>query len=760
MKKIWIGKYQSDMDYTHNLFYGSISYYGNNNNNNICIYQIYGRSYNKQKFLDYILDYIKETLGQYEYIFYNQCYALEIINRFPEAASYIYNINDSNLINWISNKTFVRIWIQNAVLVPPFCVLTGAECNVQILQQKFPGFTSFIIQDNYSSGGSGTYLLTSTSQYNINSILTKEDIYLVSPYLFPSYSINVHILVGDKDCTVFPPSIQIIFPDNFKMIFRGSDFIEAQNIPSILTKEIFEKSKIIGLKLAHTGYRGICGVDFLIYSSKLYFIEINPRFQGSSLLINKALYDTNLPSLYELNAILFKNQSFGNLKEKLESLLVPYSYYKVKKGKPSQWDYVSMIESGKYIYKYYLDGYKKTDSYSSGYLIKFLLKKNIVSISPNNDITIYQNLLCEYPLVVPPKTIYDWSLLKVALLIQGLRINRKAYMYIKQEGGIKEGTFDAIDLYFSNEFIINCPLKIPFVEFSPFELVYHEDLSLLYCDKFVSKVSLDINECIPNVLTHSGIPYSKIVQRNNDRIRIRHNSVCIYKELGNGCKFCHSKNINKYYFDLDDIKEAIPYFLNNFKINQILIGGASNSREDEGEIIKNILKIIRDLTDKPVYIMSIPPAKLEDIQIYKGLGASEIAFNIEIFDQTIATKIMPGKGTILRSEYLIFLKEAVKCFGSNGQVRSMMIIGLESIDSFKTGIEELCKLGVSPMISPFRPIENTQMQSYVPLTLNQCKKYFEEALSICNRYQIELGPSSITTQNNTLNLVKPLINKS
>lgn len=50
--------------------------------------------------------------------------------------------------------------------------------------------------------------------------------------------------------------------------------------------------------------------------------------------------------------------------------------------------------------------------------------------------------------------------------------------------------------------------------------------------------------------------------------------------------------------------------------------------------------------------MSLPPQDLNDIQEYKKLGANEIAFNLEIYDETISKEIMPGKGMISRNEYL------------------------------------------------------------------------------------------------------------
>lgn len=45
------------------------------------------------------------------------------------------------------------------------------------------------------------------------------------------------------------------------------------------------------------GYRGVCGIDFVIDDSNVSILEVNPRFLGSSFIINTTLADENLPSL-------------------------------------------------------------------------------------------------------------------------------------------------------------------------------------------------------------------------------------------------------------------------------------------------------------------------------------------------------------------------------------------------------------------------------------------------------------------------------
>lgn len=752
MNLIWIGKYQSDIYYTNQYINGSITYYGDGLNRNICCCSTYNRDYNKELFIALIIKNIKQWLGKYNYIFYNQSYAYEVINLYPECKEYIININSKELINWLSNKTLVRLWVKNITNVPAFCAVSGNECRYSYLKSLFPRENKFVVQDNLSSGGLGSFIIENDDETSL-CMLKPYDVYLVSPLIENSYSINIHMLIGKAEQIIFPMSVQIIEPNKSPFIFRGSDFIIAKTIPQDIVDKLHSYARAISEKLAHMGYRGICGLDFVVQRNEIYFIEINARFQGSSFLIDRVLMEENLPSLYELSERAFRNTSFQVDKEKLENLNIKYSYYKVKCNNTISMQFINQCLNCTDIDIYFFDGSVRKKP-TKGYIFRFISKRNIVSINPNNQLNIYQNLLIDQILKFPLVTNEDWTNLKTSLLIQGVKIDTTAMMEFEKLGGVQEGTFDAIDIQFSNGLIVNCPLKIPFIDFSPYTLKYlYGYFELFIYETCIGIVSIDKKDLIPRLKTHSGLPYSKMVQRNNDRIRIRHNSVCVYKQSNVGCYFCHAKNEETYLFDLEDIKESFLFHLKNTKFNKIMIGGASNNREYESKLIKNIIKFVREYTNKSISIMSIPPTDFDEIVEYKKLGANEIAFNIEIFDENIAKKLMPGKGMISRKEYLNALQKATEVFGKSGQVRSMLIIGLESLESFKNGVESLCKIGVAPMISPFRPMQNTRLEYFVPPIFKECQRYIEAALSITQKYNLTLGPLNISNQNNTFNLV-------
>ena len=123
MKLIWIGKYQSDISYTNNYFSGSITYYGDGLRGNISCCPSNSRSYNKAAFINFIIENIKTRLSEHNFVFYNQSYAYEVINLYPKCKKYIININSKELLNWMTNKTLVRLWVKNIINVPPSMIM-------------------------------------------------------------------------------------------------------------------------------------------------------------------------------------------------------------------------------------------------------------------------------------------------------------------------------------------------------------------------------------------------------------------------------------------------------------------------------------------------------------------------------------------------------------------------------------------------------------------------------------------------------------
>lgn len=142
---------------------------------------------------------------------------------------------------------------------------------------------------------------------------------------------------------------------------------------------------------------------------------------------------------------------------------------------------------------------------------------------------------------------------------------------------------------------------------------------------------------------------------------------------------------------------------------------------------------------------------LEDL---KNAGITEVAFNIEIYNRIIARKYMPGKGKIPLKAYFNALKNAVKLWGKNGKVRTIFIVGLEPVESLLKGIEEVCKIGVSPILSLFKPVENTPLSHLMPPSDTEILDIVLATEKICEKYNLSMGPECHYCEDNTLKLTR------
>ena len=150
--------------------------------------------------------------------------------------------------------------------------------------------------------------------------------------------------------------------------------------------------------------------------------------------------------------------------------------------------------------------------------------------------------------------------------------------------------------------------------------------------------------------------------------------------------------------------------------------------------------------------MALPPENIEILSEYYNAGIDEIAFNIEIFDNDLRKKYISGKGSISLEIYKETLLKAVELWGNTGNVKSSILYGLESDTSFLLGIEWLASHGIEPIISVFRPLQDTDIKNRIAPGSKTLQKIFYKVLNLCQPYHLIPGPDCIYCQNNTLSL--------
>lgn len=122
----------------------------------------------------------------------------------------------------------------------------------------------------------------------------------VSRFIERGTPVNVGATVWRDGVTVHHPSVQLIGIPGLvgrEFGFCGNDFGRARELEPATILEIERSTKRIGEWLARNGYLGSFGVDFLVHDGHALFLEVNPRFQGSTHASSRLDIESGTPDL-------------------------------------------------------------------------------------------------------------------------------------------------------------------------------------------------------------------------------------------------------------------------------------------------------------------------------------------------------------------------------------------------------------------------------------------------------------------------------
>lgn len=311
-KLYWVGNKLSDIIDCKNVFYGSINLYGESDTKNVCFkeYRCNNNASNPQvnEFIETeLLKLIQQN--NVKFMFYNPKKAF---NLSPKIREKTICLNDLFLLEALNDKISCHDILKKYADFPPYFSVIGNVIRYKDVKRIFPNSKRFVVQNSKSSGGFETFILTDSNEKELIKEINPTRRYLVSTYIENNISYNYHIIIGDYDYIIFPPSMQLLAYDHQRISYIGADFINCQKNCFIETEQILKKIILI---LRKYGYRGIIGADFIKdqFTNKVFLVELNCRFQGSSFLINKSLKDLNLPSLQEINIMSFNHLELSKI---------------------------------------------------------------------------------------------------------------------------------------------------------------------------------------------------------------------------------------------------------------------------------------------------------------------------------------------------------------------------------------------------------------------------------------------------------------
>lgn len=747
MKKCYVGIRTSDTKYSDSYFDTSICLFSDSNN--ICFAVRPNQNLHSVETSSFYQNAIMQKNKKTKFVFYNQAMAY---NCPKDVIDNSLCVNSNEIITFLNNKLEIRKWFaKHRIPFISYETYLGKDITEEELSNNLWGATEFVIQEFHGGGGIGTFHASLNNLNFVKENLIPLQQYIVSPYL-PSISANVHIFVAKKQNVISPGSIQIIEEKNNQLCYRGCDFFAFKELSSKLKEKIRNLSLEISNLLRKEGYLGVAGIDFIIDKDEnVYCSEINPRFQASTLLIDRFLSEQKTKnntlratSCFEINEMAFRGSIITELNFESDIQYSCYyyyndginlDYYKEKKN--------IYLSNSVELHLDGVDGYLERNLIdNNSYLFRVIFPHRISKISPDNKLWISDNV----KVVELPKNAVE---LKIALLNQGVRLNLN-------DGNVKKGVYSSIDItikantVLSQEIDVNCAYQIHLSEYSPFSISeLFGKMYLYYYKEKIAEVEVE-----KNILQKFSALEQKILYLATDRLRIKIVSGCENKNMGTGCAFCDVPFSNQS-FSMEEIKAALEHLKKeNIYFRHILIGGGTSLKQDSWDKIMNLCRFLKNddyFQDKPISLMSVLPPKAILSQL-KTVGIEEVAFNMEIANDLLGKKLMPAKRDIGKKAYYEIFQEAIQIWGI-GNVRSALLVGIDKEEDLYQEIKILANMGVVPCLSAFRVLSGSKMETSLNPDNQYLQNIYESTVKFLKESSFsitELGPKCSHCRNNML----------
>lgn len=780
-KPWWIGIRASDIKGVEDLFAGTVSIVGAVSDSKIGGFSVeseLGRRLDHNNFtneqlitdqLDRIVKLVLAKNPEARFLFQDQLCFSNSEELWQRA---VYN-NPAGLLAPLNDKGIARSIFGRYVPTVGSTMMFAADLSYAVLRKMFQS-ERFVVQIPTSAGGHGSFLINSeTSAAEIRSLGAVHVV--VSEYHSVLMPMNSHVVIFADEVLTLPPSAQLVSTDcNGRLLYGGCDFFLHSRLPTSAQALIHETCLTLGNILRRVGYRGVAGFDYLVGEDEILFVEVNPRFQASTAQLNRALLDQQLPSVHELHMAAFEGGTPPVILTGFEAQGATILLFESEHSVPlpaGQHEYQSPDTRDTVFSKDHvginieLDGLKAGIDVEKGAAIgRAIVDRGVLYFDPimgplaNHALT---QLGRQPPRLLEAALAGDQEALtrlKFNLFTFGTRLTPATIQHFATEREsltIRDGIAGGLEMKLPHSVHVNVPIKEHFALLSPYSID---------CDPRDNLWLIDLNgDALPVTVlpipdfvgkkTSRGTPMVDVGQMFNERLSVEIFYGCVNsRKKGTACHFCElGAEAAPHYANISDIRELVAYCEASptIPMRHVLIGGGTPP-ERQWERYFDALAAVKAETTVPIYLMIAPPSDLGRLEQLHARGVNEIGMNLEVYDRHIARNIMPAKGKLSRERYFSALEQAVRLWGGQGAVRSILIVGLEPLASTLAGVEALSKRGVLPILSPYRPIPGTPLADRPPPSPDFMYEAWERSMEISIRHGLSLGPLCIACQNNTI----------
>lgn len=357
-------------------------------------------------------------------------------------------------------------------------------------------------------------------------------------------------------------------------------------------------------------------------------------------------------------------------------------------------------------------------------------------------------------------TLTESEELKFLLLEEGISITADAQAYIDDANGDRPMTpadyasTSGVILELEDQVWVNAPIALynaNFVDDPGFRLDLIDGRLVVDGRGLRSDARFWLPPAYHGTTNNHGEEYNSYAFTHSDRVRISPIEGCSMV-----CKFCNlpyefryrSKRVEGL---VDSVRVAREDPIQ--PAHHVLISGGTPHSKDVGYVREVYESVITGFPGFAVDIMMVPRDDLLDPVWVNRMGVNELSVNIEIFNEELAHQTMRQKADQGLSTYLDYLDRASSELGGH-RVRSMLMVGLESMEDTLAGVRAIAERGAVPVLSPFRPDASTPLKDREPPSATFMRDTYLRARDITTDLGVPLGPSCIPCSHNTLTLAE------
>lgn len=311
------------------------------------------------------------------------------------------------------------------------------------------------------------------------------------------------------------------------------------------------------------------------------------------------------------------------------------------------------------------------------------------------------------------------GLLKLELTVKGMRLDEAArrHPHVLRPPQLAAELAHGIELVLPEKVLVSVAIDEGNQTDSPFLLSEQGDEFTLQRNGGRLSVRLVPWPNFYRLSTSHGRPMWQVGVVYGGFIAINPASACGYSLRGAPCRFCRSGSgialEEGFPMSVHEVIEVVRAAFAEGAVEFVYFNLPYVGSEDAGiEFLEPYIRAVKRHFDTLVAVQMHPPKSNRWIDRTYAMGVDALSYAVEIYNDDILARRCAGRVRYIgRERYYEALQYAATIL-PNGTVWSDLVVGLEPIESTIRGIDTLTGIRVLPVLSLFRPLDESQLRGH------------------------------------------------